>query len=84
MTEWGVVVVIIALVGLIAAVVGPIVKLNTTITRLTVVIGKMEGDFDKLTTKNTESHGRLWDKNEEQDKKLEDHEKRINILEVKR
>ena len=33
---------------------------------------------------NTASHDRLWKKNDEQDKTLNDHETRIKVLEEKR
>ena len=38
MTEWGVVGVIVALVGFLAATAGPLLKLNGAITRLTVAV----------------------------------------------
>ena len=81
MTEWEVVGVIIALLGLIAAIAGPLVKLNTSITTLTVTLRDLNEDMDDLTTKNTKSHQRLWDHNEEQDKKINDHEMRLTIVE---
>ena len=81
MTEWGVVVVIIALVGLFATVIPPIVKLTKAITELTTTMRVMDRQVTELTTTNKESHQRLWDKNEEQDETINDHEIRIGILE---
>lgn len=81
MTEWTVIGVLIALVGLIGAVVGPVVKLNTSITRLAVTMDGMDASLKELTDKNTKSHQRLWDKNDQQDKQLADHEYRIKTLE---
>lgn len=81
MTEWDVVGVIIAIVGLLIAIGGPIIKLNTSITKL---ISKMDGmgeSLADLTLRNSKSHERLWNHNEVQDKKLENHEQRILILE---
>ena len=38
-------------------------------------------DMESLTTKNTEAHRRLWEHNEEQDGKINDHESRIRVIE---
>ena len=84
MTEWGVVGVIIALVGFAASVVAPIIKLNTSITRLTVTLETVARELNDQKESNHESHKRLWEKNEELDGKLIDHEGRITRLEVKR
>ena len=81
MTEWGVVVVLISLVGLATAIGKPILALNTTITKLTAAVDELRGDLAVLTGKNTESHRRLWEHNEEQDKILGNHEGRIKVLE---
>lgn len=81
MTEWAVVGVIVVLIGLIASVVKPVITLNTTLTKLTVVVDSLEKRmneiFDDRKTCQTEWH----QKNEEQDLKLQDHENRITHLE---
>ena len=46
MTEWGVVGVLAALAGLAAAILKPIIKLNTTLTRLVVLVDELA---DKLS-----------------------------------
>ena len=84
MTEWQVVGVIVVIVGLIITIIGPIIKLNTSITMLTVTLKSMSGDIEELTVKNSKSHERLWVHNEEQDKMLNDHEKRLTIVEKER
>lgn len=81
MTEWGVVGVIIALAGLVSAIVAPLIKLNTTITKLTVIVERLEHAQTAQETKASESHRRLWDHNGEQDKRLDDHERRISAVE---
>ena len=83
MTEWGVVGVIIALVGLLAAIVGPLTKLTQSITKLTVVVDRLQGDLVRQETSAHESHKRLWDHNTVQDGRLDDHERRLTVLEVK-
>lgn len=81
--EWTTVTVIIALVGLGAAIIKPIVSLTQSITKLTVVVETLQEDMSGLTTKNSQGHARIWDHNEEQDARIEDHERRIGTLEHK-
>lgn len=90
MTEWGVVGVVVVLVGLVASIVGPVLRLNTSITKLTVTldntcadITETRADIENIKDKSAERAKRLWDKNEQQDKTLTDHEKRIHVLERK-
>lgn len=81
--EWTIVTVIIALVGLGAAVIRPIASLTGSITKLTVVVERLEKELTHLEDSNHESHKRLWDHNAEQDDRIEDHERRIGALEHK-
>ena len=95
--EWIVVTVIIALVGLIATIIKPVITLTKSITKLTVVVDNISDTFTEYKLKNNESHSRLWDHNTIQDKLLEehddllkdhtyaikDHENRINKIEKK-
>lgn len=83
MNEWTVVTVIVTLVGLGAAVVKPLINLNSTITRLTEVVRAMEKDFSELADKNGESHDRMWDRLEEHDDMLAGHETRLTLVESK-
>ena len=79
--EWQVVGVIVVLIGLAGSIVGPIVKLNSSITRLTVTMDRLVKDVDSLKENSHDAHQRLWEKNAEQDKALADHETRITTLE---
>lgn len=83
MTEWEVYLVIVSLVGFAIAVGTPIIKLNTSITRLIDRLNNLDESMDELTVRNSKSHERLWKHNEEQDKQLNEHEKRITVLEEK-
>lgn len=74
MTEWGVIGVIVTIAGLFATVAGPMIKLNTAITKLTAVAERLEIEFNEFTKKNADSHRRLWAHNEEQDERLNDHD----------
>lgn len=79
--EWTVVTVVIALVGLGAAIVKPIVSLTRSITSLTVVVERVEKELASQARHSEQSHRRIWAKNEEQDGRLDDHEMRIDRLE---
>lgn len=88
--EWNVVGVIVTLVGLAAAVGGPVLKLNASITRLTTLLQAIEQRLDALETgakeqrtHAAESHRRIWAHNDEQDATLADHETRLWVLENK-
>lgn len=70
--EWTVVTVIIALVSLFMTVGKPIITLNGSITHLQDAIDELREDIKVLT-------GRT----DNQEEKLQDHEKRISILEEK-
>lgn len=81
MDKWEVFLVISALVGFLIAVVGPILKLNTTITKLIVTMENFETRFDKMDDSNSKSHGRIWNELEKHDEVLSDHETRLHDLE---
>lgn len=83
MSEWGVFGVIVALIGFAVSIVTPIIKLNTNITKLTVTLERMVKDVDIQKNSSHEAHKRLWAKNEEQDKRINDHEKRLSLVERK-
>ena len=84
MTEWGVVGVIVVLIGLGVSIIKPIVALTKSITELTVTMQGFQHDLDNMTLKNTESHRRIWEHNDDQDEKIQDHETRIQIIERER
>ena len=77
MTEWGVLGVIITVLGLLATVITPIINLTKSITKLTVVVENLSKDMESQRT----STKRLWAHNDEQDNKLCDHETRLQLLE---
>lgn len=84
MSEWTIVTVIATLVGLGVSVVRPLISLNGTITRLTAIVSELEKNFSGLSIKNSEAHGRLWDKVEEHEDLLSRHETRLSIIESTR
>ena len=83
MSEWTVVTVVIALVGFAVAVMTPIIRLNTTITKLATIVEVVQKELTGMIAKNAQSHARIWEKNEEQDEWLSNHETRITKVEGK-
>lgn len=82
MTEWTVVTVVVALVGLVVAVAGPLIKLNTTLAKLDANVDALRGEMKSLTTRNSESHDRIFKRLDETDTTINDHETRITVLET--
>ena len=68
--------VLIALVAPIVTFVSAIIKLNNTITRLTVVVDNLAKDYNGFLAKSHESHTKIYGR-------LDDHESRITVLETK-
>lgn len=86
--EWTVVTALVVIIGLFATVGKPIINLNSNIVKLNVSLeslnkraDKQEHDLDEQKKEAHESHTRLWDHNDIQDKQLADHERRIDLLE---
>lgn len=79
--EWQIITVLITLGGGIALIAKPIYNLTKAITELTAICRTLEQQFTSLDAHNHDSHKRLWEHNDSQDSKLNDHEKRIFKLE---
>lgn len=82
--EWTAVTVIVVLAGLAVTVGAPIIRLNGTITKLTVLVDDLKADVGELAERNSASHTRLWEKHREQDGRIENHERRITVMESSR
>lgn len=80
---WEIFLGIVALVGFMITVISPLMKLSKTMTELNVNMQNLNQAMNTLTSNNTESHRRIWEHNEEQDSKIENHEKRITKIETK-
>lgn len=74
MTEWGVFEVFAAIVALFLAIGVPSLKLNSTITRLSVLL-------DKLEQTNKEEHVAIWDEVEKHGEAISNHETRLCVIE---
>jgi len=81
--EWTVVTVIVALVGLGAAVVRPMLSLNSTIVKLTGAVEALHRNIEELTSRNSKSHDRIFQALDDHGELLQDHEKRITLMEQK-
>ena len=81
MNEWGVFLVVVSLFGFGAAVITPIVKLNTSITKLVVCVDILNDQVKELTQKNSEAHKSIYGRIEEHDKRLDKHD--IALVELK-
>ena len=80
---WEIFLGIVALIGFCLTIATPLMKLSKTMTELNVNMQNLNQAMNTLTANNTESHRRIWAHNEEQDEKLENHEKRITKIETK-
>lgn len=80
---WEIFLGIVALVGFVITLATPLMKLSKTMTELNVNMQNLNKAMNVLTANNTESHRRIWAHNEEQDEKIENHEKRITKIETK-
>lgn len=87
--EWTVVTVLIAIAGLFVTVGKPVIDLNKNIVTLTYETKGLKSELAeqkvalaKQQDSAHESHRRLWEHNNEQDKTIADHESRIVNLET--
>lgn len=80
---WEIFLGIVALIGFCVTIATPLMKLSKTMTELNVNMQNLNQAMNTLTANNTESHRRIWAHNDEQDERLENHEKRITKIETK-
>jgi hypothetical protein len=80
---WEVFLGIAALVSFGIAIITPITKLTKTMTELTLGVQGLKETIADIVLRNNESHTRLWDHNGQQDKILDNHEKRITKIELR-
>ena len=62
-------------------VVKPILKVVEAMTELNGSVKALTEKFNKFEINNHDDHKRIWSHNEEQDKKIQDHETRIMLIE---
>ena len=83
MSEWNVVTVLIAIIGLFFTVGKPIINLNTNITTLNDGIKNLNERQDRFEKCSEKEHDELWEHEDEQDKILEEHKLRLHDLDGK-
>lgn len=84
MTQWEVFLTIVAILGFcitIFKISSYFNRLDNTIATLNVGISVLNKAVEEIAEHNTESHKRLWDHNEKQDERINDHEARIRKME---
>lgn len=77
-------IVIVALgtiITLFAQVSKPMAKAVEAITKLNESVNHLIERFDRFEINNHDDHKRIWQKNDEQDRELSEHDKRISLLE---
>lgn len=88
MSEWGVVAVLVTLIGLFLSVGKPIITLNSNIVRLNCSINELHKEQEdqkealkQQKEKAHDAHARIWEHEKEQDEQLKDHSQRLDKLE---
>ena len=81
MTEWEVVGVIVALVGLLTAICKPVIQLTRAITKLTDAVETLERRLEREEADNRSTHLRLEARDQEQERKLFELEHRLSLIE---
>lgn len=79
--EWTTVTVLIAVVGLIATVLTPAIKLNTSVTKLATLVDSLNNKISTSESNNSDAHRRIWNELDGQKETLNQHETRITVLE---
>ncbi len=79
--EWIVFTSIITIIAFVKSVVSPIVKLNSTITNLTLSVDNIIKTISKFEEKNSENHKKIHTRIDENTKTLQNHEHRITLIE---
>ena len=82
MSEWGVVGVLVALVGLISAVTAPLIKLNSSIVALTNQVENILDGLGEFKKRYVDNLNELKAADGEMQGRLDDHEHRITVLET--
>ncbi len=81
--EWTMVGVIVVLIGLIAAVVKPMLAWNTSLTENTVAIKDLTDSIKGNEKSNAEEHIAIWEEVEKQGDMLNQHDKDIAVIKEK-
>lgn len=83
MDEWTVVTVIVVLSGLLISIATPIVKQTKVMQKLNDTMEHLTEKLSEFKDDNATEHAEIWKHNDKQDVQLQDHEKRIYVIESK-
>ena len=83
MDRWEVFLSIGTIATFLIAVGGPMLKLNTTLTKLIAKAESMEQTFENAQSSNQNVHNKMWIELDEHEHKLNDHETRLQLMEKK-
>jgi hypothetical protein len=70
------------IVGLIS-IITPIMKLTKTMAELNIGVQCLKESLNNITIKNHDAHSRMWEHNKSQDEVINNHEKRMVVVETK-
>lgn len=77
MNEWGVVGVLVTLLGMIAVITGAVVYIVSSITKVTETCVHMQQEIANERDLNIESHKKIWGRIDKHDNMLAEHDKEI-------
>ena len=83
MDRWEMFLAIGTLVSFIIAICGPMLKLNTTLTKLIDKAETLELSFKETRDRNSKTHERIFGELEDHEKVLNEHETRLRLMEKK-
>ena len=81
--KWETFLTVVTIVSFIIAVCGPMMKLNTTLTKVLDKAEALEKSFAENRSSNSKTHERIFNELEDHGEKLSDHEARLRVMEKK-
>jgi uncharacterized membrane protein (DUF106 family) len=81
--SWQVVLALVVILGLIVTVVKPILKLNTTLTTLDLTIKSLQEQLKSFRGNNDKDHDEIFERLDEHEDTLIEHDKAITELKMK-
>ena len=81
--KWEMFLAIGTLVSFLIAICGPMLKLNTTLTKLIDKADSLEKSFIETRSSNSKTHERIFDELQDHEHVLNDHETRLRVMETK-
>lgn len=78
---WEIFLGIVAIITFIITITGPMLKLNTSITKLNDSVDVIKSALDRIEKDNEDSHKKIWEHSDEQDEIIAEHSRKINNIE---